>query len=62
MATHPQGKSNTERTMKLTFLLVIASSALDGHIKLWEIESGKLIRTIDGGPSKPLPIKQVIDN
>jgi len=29
---------------------VAASSGLDGYIKLWDLESGKLIKSIDGGP------------
>ena len=27
-----------------------ASSGLDGYIKLWDMESGKLLKSIDGGP------------
>ena len=30
--------------------LVAASSGLDGYIHLWDLESGKQIRSIDGGP------------
>ena len=30
--------------------LVGASSGLDGYIKLWDLRSGKLLRSIDGGP------------
>ena len=29
---------------------VAASSGLDGYIKLWDLESGKLVKSIDGGP------------
>ena len=32
------------------FLVVGASSGLDGYIKLWDIETGKLLKSIDGGP------------
>ncbi len=31
---------------------VIASSGLDGLIKIWELASGQLVRTIDGGPGE----------
>ena len=27
-----------------------ASSGLDGYIKLWDMETGKLLKSIDGGP------------
>lgn len=30
--------------------VVGASSGLDGYIKLWDMESGKLLKSIDGGP------------
>ena len=29
---------------------VAASSGLDGFIKVWDLESGKLVKNIDGGP------------
>jgi len=32
------------------FLVVGASSGLDGYIKLWDMETGKLLKSIDGGP------------
>ena len=35
--------------------LVIASSGLDGLIKIWELASGQLVRTIDGGPGELCP-------
>jgi WD40 repeat protein len=35
--------------------LVAATCALDAQIKLWDIESGKLIRDIDATPGKILP-------
>ena len=31
---------------------VAASSGLDGHIKIWELENGKLVKSIDGGPGE----------
>lgn len=34
--------------------LVAATCALDAQIKLWDIESGKLIRDIDATPGKSL--------
>ncbi len=34
------------------FRAVGASSGLDGYIKLWNIETGKLLKSIDGGPGK----------
>lgn len=33
--------------------VVAASSGLDGCIKLWELETGKLLKSIDGGPGGP---------
>ena len=33
-------------------VLVAASSGLDGYIKLWDLETGKLLKSIDGGPGK----------
>jgi hypothetical protein len=35
-----------------TILIVAATCALDAQIKLWDIESGKLIRDIDATPGK----------
>lgn len=29
-----------------------ASSSLDSHIKLWDLDAGKQIRTLDAGPGK----------
>ena len=31
-------------------LIVAASSGLDGYIKLWNLENGKPLKSIDGGP------------
>lgn len=31
--------------------IALASSGLDGHIKIWDIETGTFIKNIDGGPS-----------
>ncbi len=41
-----------ERSMKYHSapITVGASSGLDGYIKLWDMESGKLNKSIDGGP------------
>lgn len=36
----------------LDVFVVGASSGLDGYIKLWDMESGKLLRSIDGGPGE----------
>ena len=33
-------------------ILVAASSGLDGYIKLWDMEAGKLLKSIDGGPGE----------
>ena len=63
MATDPNGQSkyNIDYTKKLSsthllhplvLLLVAASSGLDGYIKLWDLETGKLLKSIDGGPGK----------
>lgn len=32
--------------------LVAASSSLDAHVRLWDLEAGKLIKLIDAGPGK----------
>ena len=34
----------------IPFFAVGASSGLDGYIKLWDLESGKMLKSIDGGP------------
>ena len=40
--------------MILNSLAVAASSSLDSHIRLWDIEAGKQIKSIDAGPGKLL--------
>jgi len=42
----------TLSTTGLPYRLVAASSGLDGYIHLWDLESGKQIRSIDGGPGE----------
>ena len=37
-------------TVFIYLCVVGASSGLDGYIKLWDIETGKLLKSIDGGP------------
>lgn len=32
---------------------VAASSSLDAHIRIWDLETGKQIKSIDAGPGKP---------
>ena len=39
-----------EQTCFLQSSSAAASSGLDGHIKIWELENGKLVKSIDGGP------------
>lgn len=34
----------------LDWLSVAASSSLDSHIRLWDLEAGKQIKAIDAGP------------
>lgn len=31
---------------------IAASSSLDAHIRLWDLETGKQIKSIDAGPGK----------
>ena len=35
-----------------SILLVAASSSMDSHIRLWDLDSGKQIKSIDCGPGK----------
>ena len=35
---------------------IAASSSLDAHIRLWDLESGKQIKSMDAGPGK-IPTK-----
>ena len=37
-------------THAIIIMSVAASSGLDGYIKLWELDNGKLLKSIDGGP------------
>ena len=61
MATDPNGQSKmqaelhppTPPTFFIDFI-VAASSGLDGYIKLWDLETGKLLRSIDGGPGQEI--------
>ena len=39
---------------------VAASSGLDGYIKLWNLEDGKLLKSIDGGPGQSSVISDVL--
>ena len=47
--------------------IALASSGLDGHIKIWDIETGAFIKNIDGGPSNvytpsiPIPPLHLVD-
>lgn len=34
---------------------IAASSSLDAHIRLWDLESGKQIKSMDAGPGKAQP-------
>lgn len=34
---------------------IAASSSLDAHIRLWDLESGKQIKSMDAGPGKTGP-------
>lgn len=33
-------------------LPIAASSSLDAHIRLWDLENGKQVKSIDAGPGK----------
>ena len=35
-------------------LTVAASSSMDSHIRLWDLDNGKQIKSIDSGPGKKL--------
>lgn len=37
-------------SLVFTCSIVAASSSLDSHIKLWDLDAGKQIRTLDAGP------------
>ena len=41
--------------MKLRCLVAVvaASSGLDGLIKIWNLSTGQIMRSIDGGPGNP---------
>lgn len=47
--------------LKMTHVisLVGASSGLDGYIKLWDMETGKLLKSIDGGPGYYFNIHEI---
>ena len=36
---------------------LVASSSLDAMIRIWDIESGKQIKTIDASPGKQINLK-----
>lgn len=44
------------------WLPVAASSGLDGYIKIWDLETGKLLRSIDGGPGVILIVIAGLDS
>lgn len=37
-------------------LPIAASSSLDAHIRLWDLENGKQIKSIDAGPGKGIAV------
>lgn len=39
-------------------LPIAASSSLDAHIRLWDLENGKQIKSIDAGPGKSFPFRE----
>lgn len=39
-------------------LPIAASSSLDAHIRLWDLENGKQIKSIDAGPGKGFALGQ----
>ncbi len=48
-------KKMTRKKNKLfciTHLTVAASSSMDSHIRLWDLDNGKQIKSIDSGPGK----------
>nr|DBA32930.1 TPA: hypothetical protein GDO54_000676 [Pyxicephalus adspersus] len=38
---------------------IAASSSLDAHIRLWDLDSGKQMRSIDAGPGHAMPIRSL---
>ena len=41
-------------------LPIAASSSLDAHIRLWDLENGKQIKSIDAGPGKSFTLREDI--
>lgn len=39
-------------------LPIAASSSLDAHIRLWDLENGKQIKSIDAGPGKNFTFRE----
>lgn len=39
-------------------LPIAASSSLDAHIRLWDLENGKQIKSIDAGPGKSFTLRE----
>lgn len=40
-------------------LPIAASSSLDAHIRLWDLENGKQIKSIDAGPGKNFTLTEI---
>ena len=60
MAMDPSGQRELDYIHHCDFTIMVvcssvpvaASSGLDGYIKLWNLEDGKLLKSIDGGPGQ----------
>ena len=46
--------------LSLTLLPVAASSSLDSHVRIWDLDSGKMAKSIDAGPGRFLTIKHLV--
>ena len=42
-------------------LPIAASSSLDAHIRLWDLENGKQIKSIDAGPGKRFTLEMILE-
>ncbi|KAJ7406525.1 WDR61 isoform 12 [Pitangus sulphuratus] len=38
---------------------IAASSSLDAHIRLWDLDTGKQVKSIDAGPGHAMPIRSL---
>ena len=47
---HAFFKKNVCLVLTLTLCPVGASSSLDSHVRVWDLDSGKMAKSIDAGP------------